>query len=172
MTPKNTPELRVACPRCGAPPRRHCVTPSGRRSTNFHTARLHDAYVAGTTPEEREQRAHEQRVFDAQFDERNLVRLSFGFSCGCSQPAGEPVPLAEANTHGVARAHICDRHEEYAVVTRVTVRLVGDEDTLLRVLLAADVDPLTAENVAAEQCDENRAAVRAGDPKAVRYTIN
>lgn len=171
MPIQKSPALLVACPFCKAEVGQLCVTPSGKRA-NFHTDRLHDGYLADDTAENRVTRAHNQRMHDAQFDKRNLVRLSFGFSCGCTQPAGEPVPLSEANVYGVARARICDYHQEYAVVTRVTTRLAADEDTLLRVLLAADIDPLTAENVAGEQSDANRAAIRAGDPRASRYTIH
>lgn len=169
--------LGVACTRCSAQPGHRCTSPNGRH-TNTHTVRLAADYTANNSPEDQSQREHEARMFDAQYNPRTLVQLSFGYSCGCTDSSGEPIPLGEANTAGVARAIICDRHDEYAVIIRVTTRLVADEATLKRVLLAADVgdrevdgENYTVDSIAAEQCDANRAKVRAGDPTAVRYTI-
>lgn len=83
---------------------------------------------------------------------QGLVRLSAAFSCGCTQGKSEPIRALDADTlpGGVV---ICERCQEYAVVTRVSVYLadVGAK-TLERLLREeGDVDPGTAAQIAAEQ---------------------
>lgn len=151
--------LDIACRYCGAEPGHPCRSRSGRE-TQPHSARLHDSMPPPVLTEDR---LAESRRFAAQFHERTLVTVAFGFSCGCTQAPSEPVPLKEANVYGIARAHICDRHNEFAVVTRVTTRLVADADTIYRVLVAADIQPHDAEYVAGDQNDAARQArLRAG----------
>lgn len=151
-------ELGVSCRKCSAPIGVHCTSPAGNR-VNWHSTRTQDAYadIADELAANAEQRAHERRMFEAQYDDRTLVALSFGYSCGCADGPSEPIPLRDANTAGVARAIICDTHDEYAVVTRVTTRLVADETTLKRILAASGIgDDLDVSYVAGDQNDDAR----------------
>lgn len=114
------------------------------------------------TPEEiaaAAHREHQHQVYETRM--AALVRVSFGYSCGCTTLPGEPTPHREVNPHAVGGAIICDYHDEYAVVVRETVQLVDDEATLRRILIAADVDPDSAAYVAADQNGTERAKRRA-----------
>lgn len=143
----------VTCPTCGAAPRANCRTSSGKPAAP-HVARL-AAAAPKLTPEEIERRQHEQRMFGEQVSKRTLVRVAFTYSCGCGTDLSEPIPLNEANTWP-ARAVICDSCDEYSVISGVDVRLVADEQTLYRILAAADVDEGSAAYVARDQNDEAR----------------
>lgn len=80
------------------------------------------------------------------------VRLSYALSCGCTQPKSELVRAIDANTLP-GEVIVCPRHEEYAVVTRVSVYLADTSAESLESLLryGGVDDPLTATQVAAEQ---------------------
>lgn len=80
------------------------------------------------------------------------VRLSHALSCGCTHGKGGPVPAVDANTLP-GSVVICDRCQEYAVVTRVSVYLDDTSaSSLERLLREGGIDdPLTAAQVAAEQ---------------------
>lgn len=145
---------KVACPKCGARPKQRCRSASGAE-TNNHVAR-EAAAAPVPTAEELAQRAHEQRQFDEQFSRRTLVTVTARYTCGCVQPTSEPIPISEANVYP-GRAGICDEHDEFVVVSGVDVALVADETTMLRILLAADIDPRSAGYVAADQNDTARA---------------
>lgn len=144
----------VACPTCGVGPRVRCKSATGKVAET-HVARL-AAATPIPTPEQVAQREHEQRQFDEQFSRHTLVTVAFEFTCGCTTEPSEPIQLSDANAHGVARTNICDEHDEYTVVNQVTLRLVADETTLQRILLAAGVDPRSAAYVAADQNDAAR----------------
>jgi hypothetical protein len=77
-------------------------------------------------------------------------RISYGLSCGCNVAKSNPVKHLEANLipGGVV---ICDRHDEYAVVIRVSAYLDDIRGATVRLLQANDVDRTTAECIAAEQ---------------------
>lgn len=79
------------------------------------------------------------------------VRVSLGLSCGCHvAPAADDVPSWEATGPGFVV--ICHRHDEYALVTRVTHRLVVDRDTAAAWLAASGaMDEDTAAGIVAEQ---------------------
>jgi hypothetical protein len=81
------------------------------------------------------------------------VRISSTLSCGHSFRPSEPVPAIEAATLP-GTVVICEEHDEYAVVTRVTTRLDATPEVLESLLLAADVDPMSARYVAEDQSDE------------------
>jgi hypothetical protein len=51
------------------------------------------------------------------------VTVSMRLSCGCTTPPSEPLPVVDARTRpgGVV---ICDRCDDYTVVTRTTTRMV------------------------------------------------
>lgn len=149
--------LSVTCPTCDAPPRRGCHTASGKPTGPHQTRR--DAAIPLPTAEEIARREHEHRIFTVRHT--SLVRLTWDYSCGCSDGPGEPLPLGEANVYGVAGAIICDRCDEYATVVGQRIELVDTKEQLRRILLAADVDELTADCVAAEQSGAARAAARA-----------
>lgn len=71
-------------------------------------------------------------------------------SCGCRVPPEGPVPIYEAN--GPGDVVICGRCDEYAIVVRVTQRLLIDRQTAASWLAyGAQVDPVTADALAAEQ---------------------
>lgn len=79
------------------------------------------------------------------------VRVSSALSCGCRQPKSAPIKAIDANTlpGGVV---LCDRHQEYAVALRVSVYLDNVDASGLEPLFRdADIDPLTAAQIAAEQ---------------------
>lgn len=80
------------------------------------------------------------------------VRLSYALSCGCVHGKGGPVPAVDANTLP-GSVVICDRCQEYTVVTRVSVYLADPgAETLEALLREGGVDdPVTAAQVAAEQ---------------------
>jgi hypothetical protein len=79
------------------------------------------------------------------------VRLSFAFSCGCIQGKSEPVPAVDANSLP-GEVVACPRHQEYAVVTRVSVYLADTSAAALeRLLRGGGVEDSTAAQVAAEQ---------------------
>lgn len=151
---RRDPGLTVDCPRCNATTGKHCTGPTGKR-VNTHAGRL-AAAVVPRTPDAVAADEHSRRQFEAQWHPATLVTVSFGYSCGCSDTPSEPIPLREANTYAVGRTIICDTHNEYAVVTRSTVRLIADEPTMLRILRSADVDPLSARHVARDQNDTVR----------------
>lgn len=145
---------KVSCPKCGAQPTQRCRSRTGRETDN-HIAREFAA-APKPTPEELAQREHEDRQWRAQFSRRTLATVTARYTCGCSSPTSEPIPLIDANTYP-GRAVTCEEHNEFAVVSRVDVALVADETTMLRILLAAGVDPSSAGYVAADQNDEARA---------------
>lgn len=78
------------------------------------------------------------------------VRVSSRLSCGCTFKPSEPLPAAEAMALP-GRAVICDVHDEYAVVVRVTTRLVDTAEVLRDLLLPLTEDELIAECVAGDQ---------------------
>lgn len=145
--------LAVACPTCDAQPGHRCKTATGR-PTAAHTTRL-AAAAPKLTAEEVAEREHEYRQLDEQYSLRTMVTVAFEYTCGCTGPRSEPIPLREARTWP-ARAVICDDHDEFAVTCGVNVRLIADEATMLRILLAADVPPGSAEYVAGDQNDQAR----------------
>ena len=79
-----------------------------------------------------------------------LVRISCRYSCGCTQSKGELVPNIDANLMP-GSVVICEAHQEYAVVTRVSSYLEVNKDVFKRLLEANGIDPDTAEYVAVDQ---------------------
>jgi hypothetical protein len=103
------------------------------------------------TPEHVAERAQQRRM--AQAMHQAPVRVSSTLSCGHSYRPSEPIPAIEAASLP-GTVVICDEHDEFAVVTRVTTRLVATPPVLEALLLAADVDPASARYVAVDQSDE------------------
>lgn len=78
------------------------------------------------------------------------VRWSASMSCGHRLNPAETVPMWEAN--GPGDVVICTVCDEYAIVTRVTQRLVIDRDTAATMFaVGAQVDEDTAAALAADQ---------------------
>lgn len=78
------------------------------------------------------------------------VMWSALLSCRCRVPPVGPVPLHEAN--GPGDVVICDRCDEYAIVVRVTHRLVIDRATAAKWLAeGGQLDAVDAEAIATEQ---------------------
>jgi hypothetical protein len=79
------------------------------------------------------------------------VQVSGRLSCGCRFRKSKPMPATEANSVP-GTVTICDRHDEFAVVTRVSTYLVGGQDALVRRFEDAGVlEGHFAEAVASEQ---------------------
>lgn len=81
---------------------------------------------------------------------RQPVRVSYTLSCGHRGGPGEIVEASEANWMP-GSVVICDAHDEFAVVTRVTIRLVATREVLFRLLVAHGIDEVTAEALAEDQ---------------------
>lgn len=144
--------LGVTCPRCGAQPGRRCHSSGGRTKSTPHAARETEAYVP-PTPDELIASERARRLWDAQHHPMTRATVSLAYSCGCTEPASEPIPVHEINPLAVGTPIICDRHQEYAVTVRSTIRLVPDVATLKRLLVAGDVEPDVADYVARDQAD-------------------
>lgn len=78
---------------------------------------------------------------------RTEMRVSVALSCGCSTRVSAPMPAREAPA-APGSVVICDVHDEWAVVTRVTTRLVATPEVLRRLLVAAGVPDHDADYVA------------------------
>lgn len=87
------------------------------------------------------------------------VRVSLHLSCGCTYRPSAPMPNRDAAAHP-GTVTICDTHDEWAVVVRVTTRLVDTPEVLTGLLRAAGVDQVSAEAIASEQA--TTPATRAG----------
>jgi hypothetical protein len=93
------------------------------------------------------------RVYRTGEQPRNMghpVMWSASLSCGCRIPPAGPVPLYEAN--GPGEVVICGGCDEYAIVVRVTHRLVLDRATATNWLaIGGQMDRDSAEAIAVEQ---------------------
>lgn len=149
--------LDVACPTCGAQPRRTCRTTSGKPTNPHQTRRA--AAIPAPTAEELARRARDERRWEAQ--RSTSVRTTFVLSCDCVLPASEPIPMREHPVTEPGAVTSCEVHGEYAIVIEVRTHLVDDVPTLTRLYLAAGLDEYEAAELANDQSGVARAAVRA-----------
>ena len=80
--------------------------------------------------------ASSPEAIHAQFEA--MVTVSFGFTCGCTQRPSKPVKSIEATCHP-GQVIICDRCDQYAMTDRITIRLVPDRKTMVK-LMALGMD--------------------------------
>jgi hypothetical protein len=87
------------------------------------------------------------------------LSVSLGWSCGCTTRPKGGLTNSTAVRPGVVR--ICDAHNEWSVLTRVTARLEHeDENTIAQLLYAdgdADLTPDFAREIAGRQLAERKA---------------
>lgn len=84
----------------------------------------------------------------AHWDE--MVRLSFKLSCGCTQRKSELVKAIDAASIP-GHAVVCETHQEFAIVVRISTYLEYDAEVLERLLLAGGVEADVAGYVARDQ---------------------